>query len=1381
MRQSTIWRTLLTSTITLSLAAHAATKPNTGHADTGVANAGGTTIPSRIHSGGLPPAEATRLAREADQRVVIILRDQHPALPTRSSLRAVRTQAIAADQRSIVAELWQVRAPRLHAFHLINAIAATVSQAEEMRLKTNPLVRAVVPDDIVRAPRQPSRIVRTSVTPATPPFIPACENTIETGPEALQLTNTAFDDASMPQAQGIVTGTGVTVAFLADGLDPNNTDFIRRDGTPVFTDYQDFSGDGPNAPTDGREAFGDASSIAAQGKAIYDVNTFVNVAHQRRDADCPKIRVLGMAPGASLVGLKVFGSLGIANSSTIAQAVEYAVDHHVDVINESLGGNPFPDNADDPLSLANDAAVRAGVTVVASSGDAGTATTISSPATDPNVIAAGASTSFRVYQQTHDGAIDLGTNGGYVSDNISGLSSSGAAQSGRQTVDVVVPGDLGWSLCSDNTFIYFGCMDDNGNPSRLQVFGGTSEAAPLTAGEAALVIQAYRQSHGGVSPTPELVKRIIKSTATDLNIPSDEQGAGLINSLKAVRATLSYQDANSTPTISAQGDALLVSPSTLSAAGNPGTPEKFAVEVTNSGASVQTIQGIVRTLGAPAYRQSFIAQLDAAATTTFTDTQGFPEPYVTQDFSVPANADRLDAAFSYQVQSSAGAPPSTAYVKLSLFDPQGRLIANSSSQGYGGPAASSGYGHVDVRNPRAGTYRAVIYTFSSTAFGGAFSTYSYSGPVRLDVSTSNFVTAGSVSPAPGTSDTLNPGQSGVFFIVTTIASSPGDESAETIISGTNTAAGAIPIILRALVPTPAADSATVFTGTLTGGNGRSGAPGQTLTYAFDVSVGVKDLDLGVAITDTAYNLEGVLATPDGQPIDVQSTVISATDPFGAFVSPPSNNVVTTAYTNTLQIFRRDPQPGRWLFVLFINDSVSGRQTSLPFTATLRFNGVRVDASGVPNDTGITLAHGTSAQVPVTVTNTGNTTKDFFVDPRLAAYTRFSLGGYGTSIPPAPGDLLPLFFVPTESNLLNVSSKSASPTVPIELDLSNVNGAPPYGATTSPEIRGRAFLDPFTGFYAAVASSRAAEVVPGLWSATPSEIEPYSDAGPTKTIVTTAAIVNTRDFDTAVDSSTGDYYALAVGKPSSSYAPLTLAPGQTGIITVTIAPTATVGSMISGILYVDTFNSITNSGDELVGLPYKYTVSTAAPTLPGTATASGTATVSGTATTSATATISATGTASAPATVSGTTMVSPTATVSATTTGTTTPPTTTGTAVPATSTGTAVPATSTGTAVPATSTSTAVPSTATLALSWSVAGAGHAPIPRAAARAGATPAGAVVGPTSRARGRGGPDAASRSTPEGCCSSPRTGRKAWRSTATPAARKASANGPAASAVT
>ena len=234
-----------------------------------------------------------------------------------------------------------------------------------------------------------------------------------------------------------------------------------------------------------------------------------------------------MAPGASLVGLNVFGSADVAYNSVFLEAINYAVNHdHVNVINESFGDNPFPDTSSlDLTKMADDAAVKAGVTVTVSTGDAGVTNTIGSPATDPNIISAGATTTYRAYAQTGDGGITTPGVKGWIDNNISGLSSGGFAQNGA-TVDVVAPGDLNWTLCTAGPDEVRRLHQLRRPGGRRPAGGGTSEAAPLTAGVAALVIQAYRNAHKGATPSPAVVKQIIVSTAQNVNAPADQQGAG---------------------------------------------------------------------------------------------------------------------------------------------------------------------------------------------------------------------------------------------------------------------------------------------------------------------------------------------------------------------------------------------------------------------------------------------------------------------------------------------------------------------------------------------------------------------------------------------------------------------------------------------------------------------------------------------------------------------------------------------------------------------------------------------------------------------------------------------------------------------------------------
>ena len=1127
----------------------------------------GTAIaaPAAVSQPPLSAALAGRLSPSATRHVLVFMKDQPAVAAPGSAAAKTRASAIAASQSQVLGELAQVRATHVIAYHLVNALAATVSAGEAARLAANPAVRRVIPDSQIQGPAEPARpggparpAAGQSVRPLRGACLPRGKAQLE--PEALALTGTQSASRRARTARSLgFTGAGVTVAWMAEGIDINNVNFIRPGGKSVFTGYRDFSGDGTRAPTDGAESFLDANAIAGQGRHTYNIQHF---SAQSPKAPC-NIRIEGVAPGVKLIGLKVYGTHDVGTTSGFIAAIQYAVDHRVNVLSQSFGNDGLPDITTlDALDQADNAAVRAGVTVVVSTGDSGPFNMIATPATDPGVLSVGASTDFRFYAMTNYAEADQFARTGWLNDNISPLSSSGFDAAGR-TLDMVAPGDLSFASCSTDTKIYAGCTNFLGHASGIEESGGTSQSAPLTAGAAALVIQAYRKSHHGRSPAPALVKQILLSTATDLRAPASEQGAGLLNSYKAVQVAESVHTSAGSPR--ATGSTLLASASQLNATGPAGAPESWKVTVTNTGSAAQTVRLSGRSFGPAQVAGTGSVTLSNAHSRHFTDYTGARSNYGELHFEVGKGQNRLSAEIGYPGDPARGLD---ARARLILIDPRGRFAAHSLPQGIGN------FGNVDVVNPAPGRWTAIIFCRQAGNAGGT------AGRILFQASTQRFTSFGSVSPA---ALRLKARASGVFSFAAATPAQPGDAYGSVVLNSGH-GATSIPVTLRSLVD---AAGGQAFSGTVTGGNGRdTGAAGngQVQYYEFTVPSGQPDVSAEVALAnDPANVVDSYLVNPDGQLMGYGSNYLAT-----AF----DNTTGQFTYAPKLQtnVFAASAVPGRWTLVIVFNNPVAGNELSDHYTGSISLTAGASAAAAppsppLPDSTATTLPQGVSSQFSIAVTNNGAAPEDFFADPRLSALARISLPLLNSSstfpLPLTGADFPAEWVVPTQTTQVSVTATGSRP---VTFSYGPFLGDPLTYVSSRPasKVQLSSFRANLTG---------TDPVAPGGWYAVPNETEAdgYTTKPAPKGSVRVTVSAVTQEFDPAVSSSTGDFWQGAVN-PFASFSIFPIGPGQTGTITVTITPTGKPGTVVSGTLYIDDFVPATqDSGSELLAIPYAYTI------------------------------------------------------------------------------------------------------------------------------------------------------------------------------------------------
>ncbi|MGW3119726.1 S8 family peptidase [Streptomyces sp. NPDC001107] len=1063
------------------------------------------------------PAPASAAADGGTQRVIVLLRDQHPDLSPRTNA-ARRDKAVAQDQAPILSLLKDGGATRVRKLSLVNAVAATLKPSEISRIRADRQVAAVVPDLPLPLPRQHTATTGTATAAAgsssgtTPAACPKDPKHPIVEPEALSLTKT--DAAQKP-----ATGKGVKVAFMADGIDVDNPEFVRPDGSHVITDYEDFTGEGTNGSTSGGEAFGDASSLAAQGSRTYDLAEQLPYATK-----VPKgctFRIRGFAPDAELMSLQVYGGKSAAYTSGFVQAIQYAVEHHADVISQSFGENYYPDAATDPVRMADRAAVAAGVTVVADTGDSGLSGTIGSPASDPQVIGVGATTAMRLSARGY-------TYPGWTSDNIAALSSGGTTL-GNKLVDLVAPGADGMAACTPGPR-WTSCS------LPTEIFGGTSQSTPFVAGAAADVIQAYEATHDGARPAPGLVKRLLTGTATDLRVPADEQGAGLLNTDAAVRAARAVDATGG----SADSASLVPSAGQLDLSGRPGATRHTTVTLTNTANRPQKVTMTSRTLGSTTFRSERTVTVGAPLGDTPLGRLAV-KPFTVR---VPKGTPFLDLATAWPGKDGGG-----RLIPV-LSDPKGRLV--QLGYDYGG-SGHSNHQYVDVHDPVPGVWTVkVVWNYGANGLQSANDKPgTYRGPLHIQVTGHRWTSAG----VPTRTRTVPAGGTATFPVTVSIPRPAGDTPFSLQFASDAGTHLSLPVARRTLLPVdPARGHSTSFTTRITGGVGRDA--GQANGYYLDVPAGRRNLTVDLTAQDADTELNCYLISPQQQ--------IIARDANRTYAKTP----VPTKYAS-LTVDR--PAAGRWTLIVVLPNPVSGKEFSEQVTGRVRLDApVTVSAPGLPDSPARVIKRGSKLKVTVRVPNPGPAERSYFLDPRLAASADVVLPDtHGKTTFPVNGPDIASYWVPTHTTALR-----ATVTADIPVDASIL----PWNR--SPEILGAPGPDG-----SRVATATADQLASGVWNVSVSAPGPFTDSTAPKGTAKVTVTATTQPIDRAAQASTGSFWDF-----TADYTPLTVAAGKTGTMTLTLAPTAPVGTVVHGILYVDNDTAMgSGQGSEITGIPYTYTV------------------------------------------------------------------------------------------------------------------------------------------------------------------------------------------------
>jgi serine protease AprX len=285
------------------------------------------------------------------------------------------------------------------------------------------------------------------------------------------------------------TGKGVGIAILDTGIYPHQ-DLVRPKNRIVA--FKDFINNRQTPYDDnGHGTF--VAGVAAG-------NGYLSGGKYR-----------GIAPDASLIGVKVMDENGSGDSSDIIAGMQWVVNnkdkYNIRVLSVSLGAKPGSVTKFDPLAVAVDAVWDKGIVVVVAAGNSGPRqNTITTPGISSKVITVGAVDDKRTIE--------------YEDDKMADFSSRGPVNRRLIKPDLVAPGVNISSLATNKE--YRGTrLEEMSEPYRNM--SGTSVSTPIVSGAAALMLSMNDKL------TPDEIKKKFMKNTYKMKVSEYAQGSGILD------------------------------------------------------------------------------------------------------------------------------------------------------------------------------------------------------------------------------------------------------------------------------------------------------------------------------------------------------------------------------------------------------------------------------------------------------------------------------------------------------------------------------------------------------------------------------------------------------------------------------------------------------------------------------------------------------------------------------------------------------------------------------------------------------------------------------------------------------------------------------------